>query len=107
MLVIAFAVSCGSGGKKPGSADNGIISISGAFALYPMTSKWAEEFQKQYPKIRIDISAGGAGKGMTDAMAGIADGRYPSPPARPLYFVAQGTPENPDLIREELTHLEN
>ncbi|MCX6227148.1 MAG: PstS family phosphate ABC transporter substrate-binding protein [Bacteroidia bacterium] len=73
LIVIAFAVSCGSGGKKPGSADNGIISISGAFALYPMTSKWAEEFQKQYPKIRIDISAGGAGKGMTDALAGMVD----------------------------------
>ena len=51
----------------------GTISISGAFALYPMTAKWAEEFQKQYPEIKIDISAGGAGKGMTDVLAGMVD----------------------------------
>lgn len=51
----------------------GTISISGAFALYPMTVKWAEEFQKIYPDIRIDISAGGAGKGMTDVLSGMVD----------------------------------
>lgn len=57
--------------KKEGL--KGTISISGAFALYPMTVKWAEEFQKIYPDIRIDISAGGAGKGMTDALSGMVD----------------------------------
>lgn len=51
----------------------GTISISGAFALYPMTARWAEEFRKIHPKVRIDISAGGAGKGMTDALSGIVD----------------------------------
>lgn len=51
----------------------GTISISGAFALYPLTIKWSEEFQKLHPKVRIDISAGGAGKGMTDALSGMVD----------------------------------
>ena len=51
----------------------GTISVSGAWALYPMTIKWAEEFQKLYPSVRIDVSAGGAGKGMSDALAGITD----------------------------------
>jgi phosphate transport system substrate-binding protein len=51
----------------------GNISISGAFALYPLTVKWAEEFQKIYPGVRIDISAGGAGKGMADALSGMID----------------------------------
>jgi len=51
----------------------GRISISGAFALYPMTVKWAEEFRKEYPGVRIDISAGGAGKGMMDALSGMVD----------------------------------
>jgi phosphate transport system substrate-binding protein len=46
----------------------GQLSISGAFALYPMTIKWAEEFRKIYPGVRIDISAGGAGKGIADAL---------------------------------------
>lgn len=49
------------------------ISISGAFALYPLTVRWAEEFQKAYPNIRIDISAGGAGKGMADVLSEMVD----------------------------------
>ncbi|MCC8144807.1 MAG: substrate-binding domain-containing protein [Tannerellaceae bacterium] len=52
---------------------SGEISLSGAFALYPMAVKWAEEFRKQHPKVRIDISGGGAGKGMTDALAKVVD----------------------------------
>ena len=51
----------------------GNISISGAFALYPITVKWAEEFKKIHPGVKIDISAGGAGKGMTDALAKMVD----------------------------------
>lgn len=51
----------------------GRISISGAFALYPMAVKWAEEFKKLHPKVKIDISAGGAGKGMTDALTKMTD----------------------------------
>ena len=51
----------------------GTISISGAFALYPMTARWAEEFQKIHPDVRIDVSAGGAGKGMMDALSGMVD----------------------------------
>ena len=51
----------------------GNITISGAFALYPLTVRWAEEFKKLNPGVKIDISAGGAGKGMTDALTGAAD----------------------------------
>jgi phosphate transport system substrate-binding protein len=51
----------------------GEISISGAFALYPMVIKWAEEFKKINPKVRFDISAGGAGKGIADALNKMVD----------------------------------
>jgi phosphate transport system substrate-binding protein len=51
----------------------GQITLSGAFALYPMAVKWAEEFRKIHPKVKIDISAGGAGKGMTDALGGLVE----------------------------------
>lgn len=51
----------------------GTISISGAFALYPLAVKWAEEFKKLNPGVKIDISAGGAGKGMTDALSQMVD----------------------------------
>lgn len=51
----------------------GKISISGAFALYPMAVKWSEEYRKLNPGVQIDLSAGGAGKGMTDVLAGVVD----------------------------------
>jgi phosphate transport system substrate-binding protein len=52
---------------------SGQLSLSGAFALYPMTIKWAEEFRKVNPGVRIDISAGGAGKGIADALSSMVD----------------------------------
>ena len=51
----------------------GKITLSGAWALYPMAIKWAEEFKKVHPGVKIDVSAGGAGKGMTDAISGLVD----------------------------------
>ncbi|MBR4637224.1 MAG: substrate-binding domain-containing protein, partial [Bacteroidales bacterium] len=67
--------SCGT--KKEASqkegALSGEISISGAFALYPLAVQWVEEFQKANPGVHIDISAGGAGKGMTDVLANVVD----------------------------------
>jgi len=55
------------------SSKKGIIRISGAWALYPMMVKWAEEYQKLNPGVRVDVSAGGAGKGATDALGGLVD----------------------------------
>lgn len=49
------------------------ITVSGAWALYLLMVKWAEEYQKIHPEVRIDVSAGGAGKGMADALAGLSD----------------------------------
>lgn len=57
--------------QKPSVSGN--ITISGAFALYPLAIKWAEEFRKLNPGVKIDISAGGAGKGITDVLTGAAD----------------------------------
>jgi phosphate transport system substrate-binding protein len=51
----------------------GTIRVSGAWALYPMMIKWAHEFKKAYPGVRIDVSAGGAGKGIADALTGFVD----------------------------------
>jgi phosphate transport system substrate-binding protein len=49
------------------------ITVSGAFALYPLMNRWADEYQKTHPQVQFDISAGGAGKGMADALAGAVD----------------------------------
>lgn len=75
-LIISMSFSCkGSGRDTSNEGDelNGNISISGAFALYPLAVKWSEEFQKMHPGVQIDLSAGGAGKGMTDVLADVVD----------------------------------
>lgn len=51
----------------------GTITLSGAWALYPMAVRWGEEFQKLHPKVKVEVSAGGAGKGMADAIGGLVD----------------------------------
>jgi phosphate transport system substrate-binding protein len=52
---------------------SGTLAISGAFALYPMMTVWAEEFTKIHPDVQFDVQGGGAGKGMTDTIAGAVD----------------------------------
>ncbi len=70
LLVLAAAAYVMFFGNKPAGSR---ITVSGAFALYPMMVKWSEEYQKLHPDVRIDVSAGGAGKGMTDALGGLVD----------------------------------
>jgi len=52
---------------------SGTIRVSGAWALYPMMVRWGEEFHKLRPEVRVDVSAGGAGKGAADALGGLVD----------------------------------
>lgn len=49
------------------------LRLSGAWALYPLAVRWAEEFQKIHPEIEIAVVAGGTGKGMDDLLAGRVD----------------------------------
>jgi len=76
LLALALLLSgCGRSETPTGSGGDlqGTITVSGAWALYPMMVRWGEEFQKLHPNVRFDISAGGAGKGMADALAGAVD----------------------------------
>jgi len=52
---------------------SGTIKVSGAFALYPLMVIWGQEYMKLHPKVVIEVSAGGAGKGMSDALSGLVD----------------------------------
>ncbi len=72
----------------------GNLTLSGAWALYPMAIKWGEEFSKEYPRVRIDVQAGGAGKGIADALAGAVDfgmvsrGIHPTEAERGAFAIA-------------------
>ncbi|MCK4524093.1 PstS family phosphate ABC transporter substrate-binding protein [candidate division WOR-3 bacterium] len=76
IIIITVGIIINNGRKQEIGKDgtlSGRITMSGAWALYPMAVKWAEEFQKIHPNVKIDIAAGGAGKGMADALAEIVD----------------------------------
>lgn len=112
-----FLSGCGGGSSDPGSKDGtqlkGKITVSGAFALYPMAVRWAEEFQKIHPRVKINISAGGAGKGMADALSGMVDlGMFskavsPEEQAKGAWWIAVAkdavlptiSAKNPNLLR--------
>lgn len=73
-ILAGLLTACGGPAEAPAAGDvAGNITISGAWALYPMMTRWAEEFQKLHPDVTFDVSAGGAGKGMADALGGAVD----------------------------------
>lgn len=82
-LLLVFAVvltACGTaspaaetGASASEDQLNGTIAVSGAFALYPVMTVWADEFHKLHPGVEFDVQGGGAGKGMTDTIAGAVD----------------------------------
>ena len=69
-MVVVIAISTGC---KQSQTNSKQIAFSGAFALYPLNLKWSEEYKKSHPDIIFNIQPGGAGKGLTDALAGNAD----------------------------------
>ena len=106
---------------KNGELLQGEITISGAFAIYPLMNIWTEEFQKNHPGVHFDISSGGAGKGMKDILARKADigmvsreitsdeetqGAYPIAIAKDAVFPMINT-QNPvlsDLLAHGISH---
>ena len=72
VICAAMALS-GAVGFEQSRALKGSITLSGAWAIYPTAVAWSEAFQKKYPEVKIDVSAGGAGKGAADAISGMVD----------------------------------
>ena len=58
-------------GEAPAEAQT--LTVSGAFALFPMMTVWGEQYALTNPAVRFDITGGGAGKGITDMLSGVAD----------------------------------
>ena len=61
-LLLASLLLFGCGGEVD---KNATVSISGAWALYPMAQRWKSEYAKIHPEINLEVSGGGAGKGST------------------------------------------
>jgi phosphate transport system substrate-binding protein len=115
------AVPDTSAPQDPGSQNlSGTISVSGAFALYPMMTVWADEFTKLHPGVQFDVQGGGAGKVMTDTLAGAVDigmisrtikpeeeaqGAFWVPVAKDAVFpiVSQNNPVLADLIAQGIS----
>jgi phosphate transport system substrate-binding protein len=72
LIVLSMLAGC-AGAQQSNNKEQQTIAVSGAFALYPLMVQWADQYQQLYPDVRIDVSAGGAGKGMADAIAGAVD----------------------------------
>ncbi len=124
LSLLATSAGCGGSAGETLAADEdgiqGTITVSGAWALYPLMVRWGEEFTKLHPDVRFDISAGGAGKGMADALADAVDigmvsrTIYPEEVARGAFWVsvtkdavlATASAQNPvkdDLLRQGLS----
>lgn len=86
MLASLLLAACGgqqapaaeqpAGGDAPaagGAAEPVTLYSSWAFALYPMMQRYAEEYNALHPEVTFDITGGGAGKGISDVLAGATD----------------------------------
>jgi len=62
-------------------SSNATIRISGAWALYPMMVVWADEYRQEHD-VSIEVSGGGAGKGVSDVLNGMTDIGMVSRPLR-------------------------
>lgn len=122
VVVAVVAVGLMAGGAVfQGQAQlSGTLTLSGAWAVYPTAVAWAEAFHKLHPGVRVDVSAGGAGKGAADAISGLVDigmvSREPDPaelqrgitPVLVLHdavfaVVSAQNPALPDLVRRGMT----
>ncbi|MDD4680495.1 MAG: substrate-binding domain-containing protein [Clostridia bacterium] len=73
LLVLCFLAASFAGcSEKNSEPTPTTIRISGAWALYPMMLVWADEYMKIAP-VEIEVSGGGAGKGMTDVLSNQVD----------------------------------
>src|SRR5512136_83085 len=74
-ILLAIALLLGTASMVIGQVNEikGTVTLSGAWAIYPTAVAWAEAFQKKNPGVKIEISAGGAGKGASDVINGLVD----------------------------------
>ena len=120
LLITALALALTATAPAQTKDLQGTLTLSGAWAIYPTAVAWGEAFQKQHPGVKVDVSAGGAGKGASDAIAGLVDigmvSREPDPAElkkgiTPIYVlhdavfpvVSEKNPALPELMKRGLS----
>ena len=74
LLTVCLLLAAVTGCSNNKAAEEAVtIRVSGAWALYPMMLVWADEYQKVNENVTFEISGGGAGKGISDVLAGQVD----------------------------------
>jgi len=63
ILFVALLSSCGGSGGGNGETLSGNIRIDGSSTVYPITEAVAEEFRKDYPRVRVTVGYSGTGGG--------------------------------------------
>ncbi|MFH1464387.1 MAG: substrate-binding domain-containing protein [Pseudomonadota bacterium] len=107
----------------PVSSLSGDLSLSGAWALYPLAVRWADAFSALHPGVHVHVSAGGSGKGAVDVLDGFVDlgmlsrapsaeeqahGAWAVPVARDavVLIASDGNPALEELRRRGISHRE-
>jgi phosphate transport system substrate-binding protein len=58
------------------------VTTAGSTTIFPLSTKWAEEYEAIFPDVVVQVSAGGSGLGQTQVAVGIVDigasSSYPS-----------------------------
>src|SRR5690606_32113201 len=117
LLLLALLLGACAAPTSEGSGEETTYALSGAFALYPMMVRFAEEYQATHRGVNFDITGGGAGKGVSDVLSGatdlgmvsrelnedeIAQGAFPVAVTRDaVFFVVSAQNPHIDLILEK------
>lgn len=59
--------------KGPPGALEGKLILTGSSTVAPLMVEIARRFEERHPGVRVDVQAGGSGKGIADARSGQAD----------------------------------
>jgi len=74
LTTVLLLVGCGKSTETPiGSSLSGSISIDGSSTVLLISQAVYEEFNQDYPRVKIDVSASGTGSGMRMFAAGEID----------------------------------
>ena len=78
LLITIILIACRGGGESQTSAD-GVESPSlylenkGSDTMVNLALYWAEEYQQEYPEVRISVTGGGSGTGITSLISNTVD----------------------------------